>query len=150
MPVCQASPPCVPHSLPSPEALPRRESRATGFIVNHALPEATRVHCPPHSTSTPAQTPTQVQVHPCPRHGARSPLHLVLYGAFLEGDPILLPPTPPSATALAGSGAARRALAWTEAGPVCSEADELQARCRAAAGEERQRAAVMRYHRPPV
>lgn len=48
---------------------------------------------------------------------------------------------------LAGSGATRRALAWTEAGPVCSEADELQARCGAAAGEELRRAAVTHYHR---
>lgn len=48
---------------------------------------------------------------------------------------------------LAGSDATRRALAWTQPGPVRSEADKLQARCGAAAGKELRRAAVTRYHR---
>ncbi|KAI4817131.1 hypothetical protein KUCAC02_009413 [Chaenocephalus aceratus] len=67
-----------------------------------------------------------------------------LPAAFLytAGDPILFP----LPLRLAGSSATRRVLAWTEAGPVCSEADELQARCGAAAGAELRRAAVMRYH----
>lgn len=49
---------------------------------------------------------------------------------------------------LAGSDATRRVLAWRlRAGPVCSETDELQARCGAAAEEELRQAAVTRYHR---
>ncbi|KAI9518418.1 hypothetical protein NQZ68_037981 [Dissostichus eleginoides] len=120
-PVCQASLLCVPYSLPSPEALPQQDSRARGF--------------------TP-QVQTRHKVHSGPRRWGKSPLHPVLYGWFLEGDPILFP----LPLRLAGSSATRRVLAWTEAGPVCSEADELQARCGAAAGAELRRAAVMRYH----
>lgn len=81
----------------------------------------------------------QVQTHrfhSCPRHRGKSPLLPVLYGWFLEGDPILFP----LPLRLAGWLArAQRGVCWrwTEAGPVCSGADKLRARCGAAAGEER-------------
>lgn len=45
-------------------------------------------------TNTPTQTPSSSNahlVHSCPRHGGKSPPHPVLYGGFLEGDPILFP-----------------------------------------------------------
>lgn len=43
---------------------------------------------------TPTQTASSSNahlVHSCPRHGGKSPPHLVLYGGFLEGDLILFP-----------------------------------------------------------
>lgn len=110
--MCQASLLCVPHSLPSPEALPRQDSRARGFIValcasqDDALPLFSTLlpsmlslsfffilflqHNKHTHTNTPSSSNAH-QVHSCTRHGGRSPLHPVLYGGFLEGDPILFP-----------------------------------------------------------
>lgn len=42
----------------------------------------------PHNT---ASSSNAHLVHSCPRHGGKSPPHLVLYGGFLEGDLILFP-----------------------------------------------------------
>lgn len=39
VPMCQASLPCVPYSLPSPEAWPQQDFRARGFIMHSALPK---------------------------------------------------------------------------------------------------------------
>lgn len=105
--MCQASLLCVPYSLPSPEALPQQDCRARGFIVHSALPKTMPFHCfqhfyPPHSffsslfaqhkKTHPHKHPSSsnmYQFHSCPRHGGKSPPHPVLYGRFLEGDPIL-------------------------------------------------------------
>lgn len=76
VPMCQASLPCVPYSLPSPEALPRQDNRARGFIVHCALPKTMPFHCFPHCcfffsfctniTNTPTQTPLKFKHAPSP------------------------------------------------------------------------------------
>lgn len=108
VPMCQASLPCVPYSLPSPEALPQQDFRARGFIMHSALPKIMSFDCfqhfyplhlfffllflcnikKPHPHKHPWSS-NMHQVHSCPRHGGRSPPQPVLYGRFLEGDPIL-------------------------------------------------------------
>ncbi|CAB1433636.1 unnamed protein product [Pleuronectes platessa] len=112
--MCQASLLCVPHSLPSPEALPLQESRARGFIVLHACPKTMPFHCfPLFHLCTPTQTALKFkhQVHSCPRNRGKSPLRPVLCGgAFLEGDTLLFP-LAMLLSGLAGSGATRRVLA---------------------------------------
>lgn len=164
MPMCQASLLGVPYSLPSPEALPQQDSRARGCIVcctsqddafvclQHFFPPCSfscvAAQTQQHTHTNTSQVQTLHQVHSSFRHGGKSPLHPVLYGGFLEGDPILFPLPWCLVGWLAGSDATRRVLAWRlRAGPVCSETDELQARCGAAAEEELRQAAVTRYHR---
>lgn len=90
VPMCQASLLCVPHSLPSPEALPQQDSRARGFIVHSALPKTMPFHCfqhfsPSHTlffllflhkhnkhthTNTP-QVQTRTESTPAPDMGAK-------------------------------------------------------------------------------
>lgn len=54
------------------------------FLLFHS--EITNTHPHKHPSSS-----NMHQVHSCPRHRGKSPLHPVLYGGFLEGDPILFP-----------------------------------------------------------
>lgn len=107
MPMCQASLLGVPYSLPSPEALPQQDSRARGCIVcctsqddafvclQHFFPPCSfscvAAQTQQHTHTNTSQVQTLHQVHPSFRHGGKSPLHPVLYGGFLEGDPILFP-----------------------------------------------------------
>lgn len=100
--MCQASLLCVPYSLPSPEALPQRDSRARGFPVHYAPTKTMPFRCfhlfsPPHSfpalfaqthpnkhpssSNSPLlpQTRGQKSTAPCPLR------------RVLEGDPILFP-----------------------------------------------------------
>lgn len=48
VPMCQASLPCVPYSLPSPEAWPQQGFRARGFIMHSALPKIMSFDCFQH------------------------------------------------------------------------------------------------------
>lgn len=99
-----AKPPCfVSHILcPHLRLCPNGTAGPEAFLCTMHLPRrcpsAVFISFPLHTLfqlflhkHTQTNTPQVQTVHSCPRHGGKSPLHPVLYGGFLEGDPILFP-----------------------------------------------------------
>lgn len=148
--MCQASLLCVPYSLPSPEALPQQDCGgqrlycaqctsqddalplfstllpSTLFFFHLFLHNIKKTHPHKHPSSS-----NMHQFHSCPRHGGKSPPHPVLYGGFLEGDPILFP----LPLHLAGWLAlAQRGVCWR--GPRLGQCAQELMNCRRDAGRQ--------------
>lgn len=144
--MCQASLLCVPYSLPSAEALPQQDCGARGTVhfprrcpstvfntftfhtlfFHLFLHNIKKTHPHKHPSSS-----NMHQFHSYPKHGGKSPPHPVLYGGFLEGDPILFP----LPLHLAGWLAlAQRGVCWR--GPRLGQCAQELMNCRRDAGRQ--------------